>query len=527
MRLAIIAAILVVRVAGCAGADWHVAPDAAAGDGSAERPWSSLQQAVDAAGPGDQVHVHPGVYRQAVVVGRGGSAEAPLTIVGQAGAVICGSDPVDGLTPQGDSTAATWVRRDWDVDSQQCFVDGSELLRVGAPPEPYRGKAADGSTMIASRPGSPDDLAPGTFTVVDGDLYLRLADDGDPGTRLIEASTRPHLVRFAASASDVRLVGLTFRHSNTTAHQIGGAAVELGDRCEARDCAFQRCDFAGVALGWKRSGARVIDCVVSDNGCIGIGADGAGDFRVVRTIISGNNTRGFDTAWHAGGIKATTQAYGEVVDCVVRDNRGVGIWFDWADSGRPSLVARNRVVGNHDRAAGIAIEGSADVVVADNLVDGNDQRGIYISASERIEVRHNTVVGTRGFAALELGGTPRDTRRLVAVRCYNNVIAGNFTRFDVRIVRENGDDVRDLAFHHNLIWRERGDLALWWGLDGRGGWLGGTFASVLGEHTIAADPRFTGADFALAADSPARGEGWTDVAEARGDLGIARDQPAR
>jgi hypothetical protein len=65
------------------GRQWHVSAAAAAGgDGSVERPFRAVAEALAVAQAGDAVVVGPGTYRDRVVTVRGGSADAPLHIVG-------------------------------------------------------------------------------------------------------------------------------------------------------------------------------------------------------------------------------------------------------------------------------------------------------------------------------------------------------------------------------------------------------------------------------------------------------------
>lgn len=69
----------------------RVAPGGS-GDGSEARPFGTIQQAVDVAGPGDTVLVAPGTYRESVVVKTSGTPDAWLLIKAQPGATLDGSD---------------------------------------------------------------------------------------------------------------------------------------------------------------------------------------------------------------------------------------------------------------------------------------------------------------------------------------------------------------------------------------------------------------------------------------------------
>src|ERR1043165_1445890 len=83
--------ILLVGLAACvAGADYLVAPGQPGGNGSRERPFASLGEALKRAGAGDTVHVLRGhTYREAmglefkngVTVTAGGPADAPAPVV--------------------------------------------------------------------------------------------------------------------------------------------------------------------------------------------------------------------------------------------------------------------------------------------------------------------------------------------------------------------------------------------------------------------------------------------------------------
>jgi hypothetical protein len=52
----------------------------AAGDGSAKKPWKTIEAAVKRLGPGDTLYLHGGTYFENVTVGLAGTAKAPITI---------------------------------------------------------------------------------------------------------------------------------------------------------------------------------------------------------------------------------------------------------------------------------------------------------------------------------------------------------------------------------------------------------------------------------------------------------------
>lgn len=59
--------------------DWHVAPGGRGAGGAAD-PFGSIQAALDAAGPGDTIHVRPGAYHESLRTVRDATVAQPITV---------------------------------------------------------------------------------------------------------------------------------------------------------------------------------------------------------------------------------------------------------------------------------------------------------------------------------------------------------------------------------------------------------------------------------------------------------------
>lgn len=109
----------------------HVdAAAAAGGDGSAGAPFRTIQEAVDAAGPGTQVLVADGVYHEAVDVGISGTDGAWVQIIAEgSGAVLDGAEHLSALS----WTAHASVANVWSADvGNSCWYlarDGERTYR--------------------------------------------------------------------------------------------------------------------------------------------------------------------------------------------------------------------------------------------------------------------------------------------------------------------------------------------------------------------------------------------------------------
>ena len=451
-------------------AQYYVAPDGS--DYSSglwpASPFKTIQKAMNTAGPGDTVNIRGGTYREQVEVVRGGGeAGKPLTVKNYAGefVVLKGSDVVTGWTSHAGSI---WKRTNWRINSQQVFVDFDDARPTAGPkplqqigmPSPYYTATWEYNSPVGSGLA---DMMPGSFYYdpADATLYVWLADGSNPNDHVIEASVRRRI--FFMGRPWITLDGLHFRHSNLSAFAQQGAAVELSSNSVVTRCDIQFTDFAGVSLGYLQTNAQVLLSNISNNGSTGINAVAASKFRIAGNTINANNTRNFNPLWHAGGIKGVTDAWGNIEFNVVAWNKGSGIWFDYTDSGQPILIRFNYVHDNGPKDSGVFMEVAKNVLIHNNVISNNTRRGVYVAASSGVRVLNNTIAGTAGHAAIEVGGMPRAGASLSNNQILNNIISHGSTLHDLLISPPNGTTIAGNTSNHNLIWRSGAAIRLWSG----------------------------------------------------------------
>lgn len=435
--------------------------DAASGT-SLTAPFKTIQKAISKVVGGDTIYVRGGVYREEVNVNRsGGTAEKMLSIHAYKDEVpiIRGSEIVNGwVLHQG----KIWKKTNWMHNSQQVFVGGNDspsLQQIGMPAAHftsfhYKNPVGNGLySMVASS----FYYDPNSRT-----LYIWLADGSDPNTKLVEASTKRRLMFM--SVPYVHVKGFAFRHSNASAYSQMGAAIELSSNSVIERCDVQYTDFTGISIGYLQTGAQAIDSVSSNNGNSGVVAPGSYNFKVSNVQMKNNNTRGFNALWHAGGIKATTKAYGVVEYSEIANNKGSGIWFDYANSGKPIVIRNNYIHDNGPVDSAIFFEVSNNGLIYNNVIANNERRGIYLSASDNTRVYNNTIFGTKVYAGIELGGMPRVGATLTGNQVYNNIISHGTTRYDLAIATPNGESIANNSSDYNNYFRENGSIQLYMGI---------------------------------------------------------------
>ena len=106
--------VMLFSLAGVAGAaDYFVSPTGCdAADGSAAKPWRTIQRAANAVKPGDVVTIRGGVYREWVKPVTAGREGAPITFQAAKGekVVVTGADEVRGWKKRPDGLwSAKWA----------------------------------------------------------------------------------------------------------------------------------------------------------------------------------------------------------------------------------------------------------------------------------------------------------------------------------------------------------------------------------------------------------------------------------
>ena len=358
--------------------------------GSESKPFKSLKRALKEAGEGVRIHLAAGSYYEgSLVLYKGGSVERPLIIQGEGynKTQIKGSQRVKNWEKLGENL---WERNNWMVNSQQVFVNGEALQQLGSLSPWHKRKLWDNKETLPPVGAGPEDLELNTFYYDTLLKSLQIMTDLDPNQAIVEAST-DDFVLDGQKIDNVHLLDLGLMHTNGTYRGIRSNVLRIGGNAwllDQVDIAYG--DFSGIKFGGTKH--RIQNSLIRKNGALGMDGNNGPfredatymDIEIRRCKIEANNYRKFDPFWHAGGIKVIPAIRGlKVVENVVCENYGQGIWFDH-DLGENDIegnwVINNRVGIMYEIAPPINKEIlEYGVRIRNNYVINCQQQGIYIA----------------------------------------------------------------------------------------------------------------------------------------------------
>jgi hypothetical protein len=414
----------------CATADarvWHVSVKKLPGIESEP----TIAQAAANVEVGDTIIIHSGIYREKVLIDRGGQPNKPITLEAAVGAdvVMTGADRLSEwtkTTEQDRIATTTWFHRfaSWTPNGthpsddyhlligrcEQVFVNGYPLRQV------------------LKR----DQLARGTFYIdLEGRrLYLWSRDNQDikSNKTIVEASSRDGIL--IIKGDHVVIKGIRFRYAANRAQQ--GAVRFAGSHLTVSDCVFEYTNSSGAEF--TGTDITVQRCTFQYNGQLGFGANRAHRLLMTGCTVRNNNIKGFNRGWEAGGNKICLTRGAVLEKSIFVENRGNGIWFD---IGNEDCTVRNCLIASNEDA-GIFYEISYGLHAHDNVIVNNGladtagawgaNAGISISSSPDCLIERNLLLGNKeGFAFREQArSTPRiDSRRSEPIWNHDSTIRNN------------------------------------------------------------------------------------------------------
>ena len=368
------------------------APDG--GNGSAARPFNSIQRAVWNGRSGSTIVVQSGVYHEYVGVFNDvarNSYRNRVTIQAAPGAEVWldGSQRVTSWARSG----STWVA-DWEDDKHFNTVAGfgsaaevGDLSFVG----PQNPMAADPSQVfldgrqlqqVAANPGA------GQFAMVHNTTGAdRIVLGENPAGREVRVSKLHQAI--VSNAEDLTLRGIGVRGYATPLNWMGTVYLE-GDRPVVENMVFDSLPTIPLFLS-RTDGALVQNVTSVDGGLQGISARAADNSTFRDIFIHGANQQLFNSAPTAGGFKLGQMQNFVIEGLEVVDTRGAtGIWVD--ESGVSFTIVNNTVRGSGSN--GIHVEISACAVVSGNTLIDNAGNGIEVLGSPRTWLTNNVISGS-------------------------------------------------------------------------------------------------------------------------------------
>ena len=438
-------------------------PEASGGaPGTAEKPFRTIGEAAEIAGPGDTIVVAAGIYREWVAPARGGEAGRPITYTAAepSKVFVKGSDvwqpkwQKDGEIFVGALDPALWAGNRNSMNPYatqaeslagfktlgQVFWDGVMLAEADTRDEVAARAgtwmAQDGGTAVAVHPPAgalPPGVAEVELTVRDRVFAPKVRGLGFITVRgfVFEHCANQSSGGFwEETGTQAGLVSCRAGHDWVIEHNTIRLAKTIGLDC-GNEGGRERAD--GPELAHTEVGRHLIrGNTVSDNGQCGITGLGQTGTQVVGNRVERSNALGFGAVEEAG-IKFHYFYDGLIANNLLKDNDGPGLWLDNVWYG--SRVTRNVVLNNLNQ--GIFVElGDGDCLVDTNVVAyTRTGDGIYTHDASGVTVAHNLLYANAHFGVYMRIVSERPTlvagggEALVSTsrqRVLNNVFVDNF-----------------------------------------------------------------------------------------------------
>ncbi|HRL76703.1 MAG TPA: right-handed parallel beta-helix repeat-containing protein [Candidatus Accumulibacter phosphatis] len=405
------------------------------GPGSRSFPLQTIAEGMNRLMPGDTLNIAGGVYREAIrIPRRSWSVSAPTTIQAMDGTqvLIKGSRIFDNWRSK---APGVWEHPLAD-QPQQVFVNGKPLRQLG-------GTIFDGYPVRRDHPLSQlhanqggiwparikfdaSELSDASFYFDEGAKKLLIRVDLQSLDHVqVEVSLAPVLL-LGMELEAVTIRGISFEHASTTTRSRNGALALGGRKITVDRVTVRNVDGVGITA----SGEDIVIQNSRFDSCGQLGMNLRGTrYQLINNQTNGNNTRGFNKWWEAGGAKFVGQ--GGLKDSLILEhtsmyNNGDGLWFDWGNE-------RNRVergVFAFNTGFGIHYEASSWATIIDNLAVGNGQRGIYLIESRNSLIAHNFVAFNKleGVAIIEEGR--KDATGILDLKPMDNVVVANIVAWN-------------------------------------------------------------------------------------------------
>ena len=370
---------------------------------------ASLQALVDGAQPGAVFCIKPGIHR-----GQSVNPKPDQQFIGEPGSILNGSAPLTQFRRGGTS----WLAG----NQNQRTIKRGTCGRLGRICEHPIGVFMDGRPLVQVE--NRDAVAPGRFFHDRQRGEIAIGDN--PEGRTVEVST----TRFAfrGTSPNVHIRGLTVEKYFNPA-QEGAVQGEEARGWRVEDCELRLNSGAGVSVG---SGGAIRNNKIHHNGQLGATAGGS-DILIEGNEIWANNVYGFDYTWEAGGVKVTDSERVTFRRNHSYHNGGPGLWCD--ERCRDTVFEGNIVEFNDD--AGIFLELSQTAVIRDNTLreNGLDRPRWYwgpdiqIAASEGAQVYNNHITVRPGGRAIMLIDQNRPRKGGGYYKTRNNHVHNNHVVF--------------------------------------------------------------------------------------------------
>lgn len=245
--------------------------------------------------------------------------------------------------------------------------------------------------------GSLGAVVAGTFFVDSAAAKLYLGSN--PARRTVRASDLATAITVLGGGSVLRGFGVRrYAPSVPDMGTVRFSAAGSGSSVEN----VHVVDNATTGLSVASQNITLTAVTSANNGFLGIHSVYADGLVGRRVAVFDNNTERFNPAPAAGGWKITRSRNVSVASSELRDNYGIGLWFD--ESCYNVTVVGNRLTRNVKH--GVTLELSAKAVVANNLVTGNGGQGIQVFNTDKVSIWNNTLVGNVSPIKIE-----QDSRR--------------------------------------------------------------------------------------------------------------------